>query len=212
MSLDDIDKDRVGPWMQTSRGERFFPLDPRQEEIYIEDIANGLAQCGRYNGQRLIDKFYSVAEHSVKMVQYADERRWPAAALLACLLHDAPEGYLNDLNRAMKHAMRIQASDNRNSHYDIINAKVENAINVRFNIVEVVNAWHYDIKLLDQRIVPLEKAAVMAPAKYEWAFDVFEPLPGVEIECWDAPKAKKEFLSCYWSLELRRKQEEGYDE
>jgi hypothetical protein len=48
--------------MQLSSGGRFWPLDPRQEDIHIEDIANGLALDCRYAGQCKIDSFYSVAE------------------------------------------------------------------------------------------------------------------------------------------------------
>ena len=213
--IDDIEKgqEHRGPWMQTASGGRFWPLDPRHEDIHIDDIANGLAQCGRYNGQRQIDKYYSVAEHSVLMTRYAVEhfQHWPPSAYLACLMHDAPEAYINDLNRAMKKAMRIGARGGR-SEYDTLNYCVERAINTKFRINEAAALYADGIKDLDQRIVQNEKEAFMNTGGHEWAFDVFEPLPGVDIECWDAPKAKKEFLSCYWSLELRRKQEEGYDE
>jgi hypothetical protein len=212
--LEDLDKGRYGPWMQTSRGERFFPLDPRVEEVFIEDIANGLAQCGRYNGQRLLDKYYSVAEHSVLMTEYADRQKWPAVALLACLLHDAPEAYLNDMNRATKQAMREIAAMQYGggvSHYDAMTNKVERVIQTEFEIAPIAILWGKEIKDLDQRIVPLEKAAVMAPAKYPWAFDKFEPLEGVEIQCWDAKTAYSKFLTAYYALQLRRNQERKED-
>lgn len=31
--------ERKGAWMQTYSGREFYPLDPRPEEIHIEDIA-----------------------------------------------------------------------------------------------------------------------------------------------------------------------------
>lgn len=35
--------DRIGDWMQTYTGRQFWPIDPRPEEIEIEDIAHALS-------------------------------------------------------------------------------------------------------------------------------------------------------------------------
>ena len=87
--LKDEVEGRVGLWMQTSLGGKFFPQDMRPEEIFISDIANGLALDCRYNGQGRVDRYLSVAEHSVLMAQVARRRRWPAKVTFAVLLHDA---------------------------------------------------------------------------------------------------------------------------
>ena len=40
-----------GDWMRTRSGGRFYPADPRPEEVKILDIASGLAKECRYGGQ-----------------------------------------------------------------------------------------------------------------------------------------------------------------
>ncbi len=50
---------RKGEWIQTYTGKQFWPLDPRPEDIDIEDIAHALALTCRFNGH--CDYFYSVA-------------------------------------------------------------------------------------------------------------------------------------------------------
>src|ERR1700693_75116 len=54
---------RKGDWIQTFTGRQFWPLDPRPEEVCIEDIAHGLSNECRFAGQ--CRSFYSVAQHSV---------------------------------------------------------------------------------------------------------------------------------------------------
>ena len=47
---------RYGGWMQVYSGGKFYPLDPRPEEIFIEDIAHSLSLLCRYVGH--INRFY----------------------------------------------------------------------------------------------------------------------------------------------------------
>jgi hypothetical protein len=53
-----------GDWMQTYSGRRFYPLDPRAEELADLDIAHALSLLCRYGGH--VERFYSVAEHCVE--------------------------------------------------------------------------------------------------------------------------------------------------
>lgn len=62
-------QERRGDWMQTFSGIQFYPLDPRVEDVRIEDIARALAMQCRYNGH--VTRFYSVAEHSVRVAMLA---------------------------------------------------------------------------------------------------------------------------------------------
>ena len=59
---------RKGDWMQTYTGRQFWPIDPRANEVHIEDIAHALSMMCRYNGH--CRTFYSVAEHSVLVSQH----------------------------------------------------------------------------------------------------------------------------------------------
>jgi hypothetical protein len=87
--------DNRGPWMTTFTGKRFYPLDPKPEDVTIEDIAHALAYTCRWHGHTT--RYYSVAQHCVFTSSAADRpyRR-------AMLLHDAAEAYLGDLARPIK--------------------------------------------------------------------------------------------------------------
>jgi hypothetical protein len=82
--------------IRTSSGRLFWPLDAREEEIQLEDIAHALSQLCRFVGHTRM--FYSVAQHSVLV-----SRLCPPADALHGLLHDASEAYLGDVSRPIKH-------------------------------------------------------------------------------------------------------------
>jgi hypothetical protein len=89
------ESERKGDWMQTYTGKKFWPLDPRAEDVDVRDIAHSLALSCRFNGH--CDVFYSVAQHSVLVSQIAK----PPQQLVA-LLHDSAEAYLGDVIRPIK--------------------------------------------------------------------------------------------------------------
>ncbi len=84
-----------GPWLQTASGRQFFPLDPRPEEIFVEDLAHQLAAEPRYAGAT--EEPYSVAQHCV-LLSYAvsAENAW------AALHHEDPEAWLKDVPGPLK--------------------------------------------------------------------------------------------------------------
>lgn len=89
---------RKGGWTNTFTGMRFWPIDPRPEEIVIEDIAHGLSLMNRFNGQT--PRPYSVAQHSV----YVSEECDPRDAFWG-LMHDASEAYIADIVAPAKNFM-----------------------------------------------------------------------------------------------------------
>ncbi len=91
---------RKGDWIQTYTGVEFYPFDPRPEEIRIEDIAHALSMQCRYSGH--VRRFYSVAEHSIRVAELV-----PAEWRLWALLHDTSEAYLVDLPRPVKRYSEI---------------------------------------------------------------------------------------------------------
>lgn len=95
-------------WIQTYTGVQFWPLNPKSEDVRLEDIAHALALSCRFNGH--CREFYSVAQHSVlvaralmrqQVLLQAGQRRRENAFRLA-LLHDAAEAYLPDVCRPLK--------------------------------------------------------------------------------------------------------------
>jgi hypothetical protein len=86
---------RKGDWVPTHTGGKFYPLDPRPEEIDIQDIAHSLARTCRFNGHG--QSFYSVAQHSCIVSQEVS-----ATNKLWGLLHDAAEAYIGDMVSPVK--------------------------------------------------------------------------------------------------------------
>lgn len=103
---------RIGDWIKTVTGRKFYPLDPRFQEVNIEDVAHALSMKVRFNGH--VQRYYSVAQHSVHVSRILE--RWhPKRRDLAMwgLLHDAAEAYLADIPRPMKPYTFHDAGDSR---------------------------------------------------------------------------------------------------
>jgi hypothetical protein len=81
--------------MQTYTGRAYWPLDPRPEDVTVEDIAHSLSMQCRYGGHSKL--FYSVAEHSALVSQLV-----PPEHALVALMHDATEAYVIDVPRPLK--------------------------------------------------------------------------------------------------------------
>ncbi len=169
---------RVGDWMLTASGRKFWPLDPRPEEIFAEDIAHHLGMLCRYNGASRY--FYSVAEHSALMCQAAPVpfKRW-------CLLHDAPEGLgLGDMIRPVKRYL---------TNYGVAESGIMRAVAERFGLV-----WPMppEVKELDERIGLTEKWAILPRVDFAWDvdFEAKEPL-NVFIECLEPSQATALWMS-----------------
>jgi hypothetical protein len=72
-----------------------YPLNPRVDDVCVDDIAHALAMQTRFTGH--CRRFYSVAQHSVHVSHVCDRRD-----ALWGLLHDASEAYLSDVSRPVK--------------------------------------------------------------------------------------------------------------
>jgi hypothetical protein len=171
---------RKGDWMLTAGGRQFWPLDPRPEEVFAEDIAHHLGMLCRYNGAARY--FYSVAEHSVLMCQAAPPhlKRW-------CLLHDAPEGLgLGDMIRPVKRHM---------PEYKPLEERLMRAVAVRFGLVP---RWPMppEVKELDECIGLTEKRAILPENTFRWDcdFEAKEPLD-VDILCLEPSQARDFWMS-----------------
>lgn len=101
--------DRAGNYMHTApTGRKYWPLDPRAEEVDIAVIAHHLATRARFNGATQHRKhkdriFYSVAEHSVYVSLYVEKILGQPEHALEALLHDSSEAYNGDLIRPLKY-------------------------------------------------------------------------------------------------------------
>lgn len=172
---------RKGKWISTFSGNRFWPLDPRPEEIHIEDIAHALSNICRYFGH--CHAYYNVAEHSVILASYV-----PRHLALQALLHDAAEAYVGDMGRPLKDCL---------PEYVAIEQNIAKMIFEKFRLPWPMNSY---IKEIDNRILLDERAKLMVPSGWEWEYTKgLEPL-GVTISCWTPREAKREFLRLFSHL------------
>lgn len=112
-------------WIITYTGRRFDVLDPRPQDVSIEDIAHALSLLCRFAGHTR--RFYSVAQHCVLVSEIVPEK-----CALAGLLHDAAEAYIGDTISPLKAALP-----------DIkpIEARIRAAVHARFGLV-----WPLDVE------------------------------------------------------------------
>lgn len=83
------------PFMWVKGGRHVDLIDPKQDQIYIADIASALSKMNRWAGHTRFP--YSVAQHSTLMSELC---LGPMA--LQALLHDAAEAYLVDMPSPQK--------------------------------------------------------------------------------------------------------------
>lgn len=174
---------RQGTWMQTVSGKVFWPIDPRPEELDINDIAHALGMMCRYGGH--CNRFYSVAEHSVLMASYAEANLGTEIAQIA-LMHDATEAYLTDVIRPIKAHL---------SNYKEIEERLWLCIAERFGLPQVIPD---EVHHLDNCILRDEMEALHMPPPMEW--NIPNQRLGVHITGWDPKFAGWAFLGMYQKL------------
>ena len=174
--------ERVGDWMQVYTGGQFWPLDPRPEEVHIEDIAHALSMICRYNGH--VSRFYSVAEHSIHVGRAMKAYGWNNDLSLRALLHDAAEAYICDVVRPLKSNL---------VGYEEAERRIEHVIWYRFGLP---SEDIFIIKDLDNLVLYDEAKALMGVDCIAW-HKKFAPGLGVEIVGMMPSDAEREFLALF---------------
>jgi hypothetical protein len=151
--------ERKGDWIQTFSGGQAWPLDPRHDEVRIEDIAHHLSNLCRFTGACLV--FYSVAEHSVHVASVVASVTTNRMTVLQALLHDAAEAYCNDIARPVKLNIDGYATVERANEYAIFDRFVLPFINELPRTRDL-------IKHADNAMLMAEQAAIMAPCEHRW--------------------------------------------
>ena len=178
--------DRERGWMGTFLGGKFFPLQPRADEVTIEDIAHGLAMTCRYGGQ--CKRFYSVAEHCVHVSHMVD----PKYALHG-LLHDSAEAYIGDMIRPLKHQPEMIAFRNAE---EAIELEVAKHFGLRWSDEAKRSVKDVDNRILADEVLQLQTN----PVDYR---DVHEQQPlGITLKCWNPADAELAFMDRFLRLTL----------
>lgn len=176
---------RKGPWSITYTGRRFWPADPRPEDVCIEDIAHSLATTNRYNGHLPFP--YSVAEHSMLVARHC-----PAPAQLHGLLHDAAEAYVGDMISPVKGLVHA---------FQLMESRVWAAIAERFDLAHELPPV---VKEMDRRAVATEFGQLHPHADQQWRLSATaEPLDEL-IQPMHWQEAEERFLELFHALYAHR--------
>lgn len=151
---------RIGDWMQTATGKKFWPMDPREEEVCMEDIAHALSMICRYGGHTKVH--YSVAQHSVLVSKWLEEQGESVLIQREGLMHDALEAYVNDMITPLKRYL---------PQFRELEDKVDAVIRRKFGLPIPVSP---QVKHADMVILATEKRDVMLH-DVQWSIDIPEP-------------------------------------
>jgi 5'-deoxynucleotidase YfbR-like HD superfamily hydrolase len=165
-------------WQRMLSGRRLDILDPSPVDVELTDIAHGLARVARWNGQTRGDYPFSVAQHSVLVLEIFSAMT-PAASprdRLYALLHDAPEYVMGDIISPFKAAM--------GGNYKDVENRLLGAVHLHFALNAAAPiALQRQIKRAD-REAAYHEAVNLAGFEVEEARKFFgEPtLPAFELE------------------------------
>jgi hypothetical protein len=182
------DQTRKGNYIMTYTGTKFYPLDPRPDEMFIEDIAHALALSCRFTGHTT--SFYSVAEHAVRMAKEALRQDLGDAIAFVALMHDASEAYIVDVPRPLK------AEPYFGALYKKYEERIMEVVAEKWDFFE----WPmpYEVKVLDNLMLNTEQRDLMpkeANVNGPWF-----PESGIlqrKIVTWTPQKAEREFYTMY---------------
>jgi 5'-deoxynucleotidase YfbR-like HD superfamily hydrolase len=190
-------------WQRMLSGRRLDILDPSPLDVELSDIAYGLARVARWNGQTAGDYPFSVAQHSVLVLEIfcALNSTADARAHLYALLHDAPEYVMGDIISPFKAAM--------GGNYKEVEERLLAAVHLRFALPASAPApLRRQIKGADKEAAYFEAvhlAGFDAAEARKWfgepsipAFDLdqFERL----IRPWPAREANDRFTSAFETI------------
>ncbi len=184
-------------WQRMLSGRRLDLLNPSPLDIEIEDIAHGLSRVARWNGQTSGPHAFTVAQHSVLVVDIltALHEDLSKEDQLVALLHDAPEYVIGDLISPFKRAV--------GADYKALEDSLMAAIHLRFSLpakpTQKLQRW---IKKADTISAHLE-AIALAGFRYEDALLAFGPLPEValpQLTSFNPNEAKEFFLARFRAL------------
>ncbi len=149
-------------WQRMLSGRRLNLLDPSPLDVEIEDIALGLSRVARWNGQTEGPHAFTVAQHSLLVLQLIEQVRPlpPRLLRLAALLHDSPEYVTSDLITPFKAAV--------GDAYKAVEARIEAAVHIRFGLPAVLaDDWRRTIKRADKDAAFLEAVQLAGFAEPE---------------------------------------------
>lgn len=174
---------RNGTVIETYTGLYLDFLNPSPRQINLDDIARGLAMTCRFGGQ--VSKFYSVAEHAVRVAEDVWTVTLNPTLALAALHHDSHEAYMGDWPTPLKNVL--------GGEFARVSDRIDRAIAKAFGI-DSADFDHPEVKAADDRalraeaswlkrsrgcgphwgnnVVVMERPHCWSPERAEWEFSI----------------------------------------
>lgn len=182
--------ERDGAWIQTYTCRKFWPLDPRAEDIEIVDIAHALSNQCRFSGHT--STHYSVAQHCVHVADLLREQGYNARVQLQGLLHDAGEAYLVDLPSPVKHSPVMAGYRDAEKRLDAV-------LLTKYGVGPTLDPA---VKAADLTMLATEARDFMSPQHPEWSIGDVAPAKW-NVYGWSATSARNNYLARFYNLSAK---------
>lgn len=169
--------------IEASSGQYVNVLRPHPGDIDIQDIAHALSMQCRFNGH--IRKFYSVAEHCIRVANHL-----PPALRIHGLLHDAAEAYLGDIVTPVKHLL---------FGYRRMEESMLRAIYTSLGLPLPTRAERAAVKRADM-LALREEAWTLLPSRGRWRVDSTVTEPEETLLCLGPADAELMWLGTFKAL------------
>lgn len=184
-------------WQRMLSGRVVHVLDPSPMDYEIEDIGLGLARETRWNGQTKGEWGYSVAQHTLLVLELllVVHAAAPGILRLATLIHDGPECILRDMITPVKSILKPAG-------YEELERRHQTAMRIRFGIPpELQPSWDALIKAAD-RGAAFNEAVLLAGwpedlARREFGRPRSEKLVRRRMDPWPPQEAYDRFLAVW---------------
>jgi uncharacterized protein len=191
---------RCGDWILTGSGRRFYPIDPRPEDVSIDDIARSLSNQCRWTGHTRFH--YSIAQHAC-FVSAVVERIMPSLAL-AALHHDSGEAYIGDIARPWKRMLAVREAQAGGvaafGSIEFAEKRILAAILEALAIPAVSDEEWRMVQVVDNRVLRTEFEQLLPADDAPGWSSLGDSVPGVTIWPMDPEDAMAAFLHTHERL------------
>ena len=178
------------PWVQVG-GARVCLRQPELGAVQLSDIAWSLSRLPRFLGHTRGSVAYSVAQHTLWVLEAIERQRLSRPLRIAALLHDAHEAMVGDIPTPVKRAIGPAVS--------LLEGKLQDAVARRWGI-EARLFRHPAILQADLQALAAEREALLNPTP-AWGQDLPAP-PMAAAAPITAIAAYRLWMSAAHALEL----------
>lgn len=181
-------------FVQTQSGACVDLLAPDMTRVSLTDLATSLSRLPRFLGITKAGTPYSVAQHSLLVMQILEDQGQPSSLLRAALLHDAHEAFTGDIPTPVKKAL--------GGPMVALEGRLQAAMFRRFGLLESL-AHHPLITWADRVALHSERRDLLAPSQWPWPGENEAlPLWPTRIEPVPAAQAFGQWLNAALRLRL----------